>query len=239
VIPPYGHDADAVRRRAEELLNAPPYVDGPPGPVRRALTLLGDRVAAWLASAFANATFASLLPWILVVIGAIIVIVVVVRLTRGASLDRSVAQVPRVDRQRTAADWSGDADAAEADGRWRDAVRYRYLAVVTALHDQGHVEELPGRTVRELDREVAAQVPELAAAVARAGERFEEVVYGGRPAERGDLDAVRAALDAVTGARRAGGRGAGRGGSVHGDDGGPDDAAGADAGAAAASEIRS
>jgi hypothetical protein len=204
VIPPYGHDADAVRRRAEELLNAPPYVDGPPGPVRRVLAWLGDRVAAWLAGLFADATFATVLPWALVVVGAAIVVIVAIRLTRGATLDRSVAEVPRVDRHRTAADWAADADAAEAAGRLRDAIRYRYLAVVTALHDQDRIEELPGRTVRELDREVALRAPELAETVARAGSRFEEVVYGGRAARREDLEALRGTLDAVTGARRVG-----------------------------------
>ena len=205
MIPPFGHDPAAVRDRADELLNAPPYVDGPPGPVRRALGLLGDRVAAFLAELFADATFANLLPWILVVLGTIVVVIVVVRLTRGATLDRSVAEVPRVDRQRTAADWSTDADAAEADGQWRAAVRFRYLALVTALHDDGHVEELPGRTVRELDREVAAAAPALAEDVARAGIRFEEVVFGGRPAGRADADVIRAAVAAVTEASRRGG----------------------------------
>ncbi len=197
MIPPFGHDADEVRRRADDLLNAPPYVDGPPGPVRRFLTLLADRVATFLAEVFANATFARALPWILAVIGVVVITVVVVRLTRGATLDRAVAEVPRVDRQRSAADWTADADAAQAAGQWRDAVRYRYLALVTALHDDGHVEEVPGRTVRELDREVAGRVPPLAADVARAGARFEEVVFGGRPAERADAEVIRAAVDAV------------------------------------------
>jgi hypothetical protein len=220
VITPFGHDPDAVRRRADELLNAPPYVDGPPGPVRRALGLLGDRVAAFIAGLFADATFANVLPWVLVVIGVIVVVIVAVRLTRGATLDRAVAQVPRVDRQRTAADWSADADAAASDGQWRDAVRYRYLALVTALHDGGHVEELPGRTVRELDREVADRAPALAGVVTRAGERFEEVVFGGRPADRADAEVIRDAVDAVTRGGGAGRRGTpGEGGRDDGGDG--------------------
>ena len=50
---------------------------------------------------------------------------------------------------RTAAQWRAEAAAHDAAGRWREALRCRYRALVAELAGRGLVEEIPGRTSGE------------------------------------------------------------------------------------------
>lgn len=189
-IGPLGHDPSDVRARADELLSRAPFTDGGPGPVRRLLRYLGDAIAGFLGGLFDGVFGAGVLPWIAVALGITLVSWLVWRITRGLTADRSIAQVPAEVVSRSPADWHADADAAQARGELREALRCRYAALVATLLGGGLLEDVPGRTVRELDSELAWAVPGIADDVAAAGERFERVVYGHLEVTDQDLEVV-------------------------------------------------
>jgi hypothetical protein len=83
-------------------------------------------------------------------------------------------------RARSAAEWRAEAAAHEAAGRWRDALRARYRALVAELAGRGLVEEIPGRTSGEYRRMVDLSVPAGAGPFDEATSLFEETWYGDR-----------------------------------------------------------
>jgi hypothetical protein len=182
------HDPADVRERAADLLSRPPFTDQQPGPVGRLLGRVGDVIADLLARLLTTIGGGSTLGWVIVALGTAALVAVVWRVTRGTTPDGAVPVVPSAGR--TAAAWHAAADTAAARGDRREALRCRYAALVTSLVEAGLLDDVPGRTVRELDREVASAAPHLAAAVTAAGDRFERVVYGGAEATDDDLAVV-------------------------------------------------
>jgi hypothetical protein len=196
---PLGHDPGEVRSRAEDLLSRAPFTDHRPGPVRRLLRTLGDLVASFLGDVLDGVFATGLLPWVLVVLGIGVVSWLVWRITRGLAVDRSIAEVPAASVTRDAAAWHADADAAEARGDRREALRLRYAAMVASLLAEGTLEDVPGRTVHELDLEVARASPGIADQVAAAGERFDDAIYGRYEVTDDDLEVVALAARAAAG----------------------------------------
>jgi hypothetical protein len=206
---PLGHDPGEVRSRAEDLLSRAPFTDHGPGPIRRLLSYLGDQVAGFLGEVLDGVFGSGLLPWVLVVLGIAVVSWLVWRITRGLAVDRSIAEVPAASVTRDAAAWHADADEAEARGDRREALRLRYAAMVASLLAAGTLEDVPGRTVHELDVEVARTDPGIAERVAAAGERFDDAIYGRYEVTDDDLEVVARAARAAAGRseRRTVGRG--------------------------------
>jgi hypothetical protein len=198
---PLGHDAAEVRRRASELLSRPPYREGEEGPLGAAWRVAREWLAEQLATLLSVFGGDPLVAWLLVVLGVLLLGVVVWRGTRGLALDRAVDVPATGPAGRPAGAWHADADEHEAAGRWRDAVRCRYRALVGQLVESGVVEDVPGRTVGELDRELGMAAPALAEDVSRAGEVFAAIFYGRQPARAEDARTV-AAVAARAAARR-------------------------------------
>lgn len=197
-LPGLGHDPDAVRDAARDLLSRPPYRTEPRGLLAEVAAWLRDQVAAglgWLVDRLTGD--GSVVAWIVVVAAAALLAAAVWAWTRGLVVDRRAPSVPAPAPTRTAADWSEEAAGHAAAGRWREAVRARYAALVSLLAESGVVEDVPGRTVRELDRAVGSAAPVLEPAVQRAGRCFEEVWYGRAPTGPEDLAVVTAALRTV------------------------------------------
>lgn len=174
MLPSSAHDPADVRERAADLLSRPPFVDEQPGPVGRLLRWLGDLVADVLARLVATLGSGTLVSWVVVAVGTLLLVAVVWRLTRGMTADRTIPAVAPAPAGRTAADWQAASEAAEASGDHREALRCRYAALVTTLVEVGLLDDVPGRTV---------------------GERFERVVYGRRDVGADDLAVVAAAVD--------------------------------------------
>jgi hypothetical protein len=193
VAEPLGHDAADLRTRARELLSGPPYQPAEQGVVAR----LWERALRWVAEFLDSLVFAASevgwLGWSLVGLGVLVLGLLVWRLTRGTAIDRRVpAVVPDVGG-RSAADWHAEAARHEAAGELTLALRCRYAGIVADLVETGVLDDVPGRTVRELDEALAVAAPALVGRVTEAGGRFEAVVYGGRPATEDDLRVVAAA----------------------------------------------
>lgn len=195
-LPGLEHDPDRVRDTARELLSRPPYRDDA-GPVAQALRWLRRQVAEALSNFLSALELGSAGAWAVALLGLVLLAVAVWFWTRGLVVDRSVATVPAAEPAKTVAEWLADADQHARAQRWRDALRCRYGALVAALTAAGIVEDVPGRTVRELTAEVSAEVPSLAAVVGDVGARFEAVWYGNTPASDEDAEVALRAVEAV------------------------------------------
>jgi hypothetical protein len=126
-----------------------------------------------------------------VVVGAVVALVVVTVVRRGRSRvgRRPPVVVVRGDGpSRSPAEWRAEAAAHEAAGRWRDALRCRYRALVAELVGRGLVQEIPGRTSGEYRRDVSAVVPAASPAFDGATDLFEQAWYGDRASGREDQE---------------------------------------------------
>lgn len=94
------------------------------------------------------------------------------------------------------------ADRAAARGEHAEAVRERLRAVVRELEARGVVEPRPGRTADEVALEAGRALPGLAGALREGARAFDEVWYGGRPADASTY-ALLVALDERVVAARA------------------------------------
>lgn len=177
-------DRDEARRAAERELSRGIYHRDEPGLLERAL----DAVFDWIARQFDRVTAVTPggglgLVFLIALVAAVAALVV----WRTGPIRRGY-------RAGTAAvELSGDLDAAEhrrradahaAQGRYAEAVRERMRAVVRELETRGVLEPRPGRTADEVAREAGRLVPAVAGDLRTAARVFDEVWFGGRPADR-------------------------------------------------------
>lgn len=200
----FGHDPEAVRQLARDLLSESPFRDHQPSAteqlLERAGVFLGELLGRFLAAVSGDTTVA----WAIVIVGTVLLLAAVWRWTRGLRVSGGVeVEVPDL-RGRSSADWRQASEEAAAARDLERALRLRYLAIVAGLVERGVLQDLPGRTIRELDAELARVRPDLSAAVAAAGARVERVTYGGTPADPDDLEVADAALQRVTATRVVG-----------------------------------
>lgn len=173
--------------------------------VQKAIQWLLDRINDVLD----RATTTSPLGWfgLLGIVVLVVLIVVAVRRRTGA-LGRSTYDAAQFDvGDRSAADFRSAADAYAASGAWAEAVRARLRAVVRELEERGLVDARPGRTADEIARDGGTALPSVAADL-RAGARlFDDVWYGGRPADARSYEQL-VALDKAVSSAKPGGRAA-------------------------------
>jgi hypothetical protein len=104
---------------------------------------------------------------------------------------------PQIEEERTAAEWRTAAEAAEAEGRWKDAILLRYRELVAELVDQQVAEPVPGRTTGELRRDVAERAPSAADPFGEATLLFELPWYADVPTGPAESARFREAADRV------------------------------------------
>jgi hypothetical protein len=195
-LPVPEHDPDEVRSTADEVLDRPEFQRPGPTLLQRIRNWIVDRVERAFGSLLGRGQ-AQLLAWI-VLVGAVAVVVFgVIRFGRGMTPDATRREERRIERRRTPEEWRAQADAHARAGRWREAVRYRYRALVADLGARGLVDDVPGRTAGEYRREVAAAAPEVAPAFSEASDVFETAWYGRRPTDEGQDRRLRELSDAV------------------------------------------
>lgn len=119
-------------------------------------------------------------------------------------LDATVAE-RIVDHDRPPARWRRAAGEHRSAGRWRDAVRCEYRALVGDLARAGFVDEIPGRTSGEERRQVARLAPDVAARFDEAADVFDEAWFGDVVVTPDDDARFRRAAEAVL--AHVGGRG--------------------------------
>ena len=189
-LPPPDHDPERVRELADDILAHARYDAAEPSIPDRILEWLGDRLAD-LVEGLVGGDGGMIVAWVILLGAAAAVVYLLARYGRitlpGIGPDREPAVM--VELTRTAAEWRAEADRLEADGRWREALRCRYRALVADLVRRGTIPEQAGRTTGEYARDVLAGEPDAAPAFAAATELFEAVWYGG--ADAGPADAER------------------------------------------------
>lgn len=132
----------------------------------------------------------SLLLWVL--LGAAVVLLIVLLVRRaGTSTHHRHAEdddddgddvveerVVAIDRSREPRDWRAEADEHRRAGRFRDALRCRYRALVGDLARRGVIDEIPGRTTGEHRLQMREVRPGVAARFDEAAELFDGAWYG-------------------------------------------------------------
>jgi hypothetical protein len=160
-----------------------------PQPLKKPLEWLGDRIKPafnWIDDLGAGLPGGSLALWMMLA-GAI---VLAVGSITGTTIRRRALAI---ERARTAALPPADdphalermADRAERDGEFERAVRLRFRAGLLRLDRRHVLVYRPSLTTGEVARAIKAP------AFAAVGARFDEIAYGGRPAERADAEAAK------------------------------------------------
>ena len=117
----------------------------------------------------------------MVLLGAVVAIIwFASRWGRTVQVDRRVGVRVEEIHRRTPAEWRAEAEALEADGQWKLALRCRYRALVGDLIAAGLLEDVPGRTTGEYRRDVAVRAPDRSSAFDEATELFELAWYADR-----------------------------------------------------------
>jgi hypothetical protein len=97
------------------------------------------------------------------------------------------------------AEWRRRAASLAAEGRFPEALRCRYCALVGELAQRGLVDEVPGRTSGDYERLVRAVVPGAARQFAWATALFESCWYGQEPSGADDQVLFDEAAEVVLG----------------------------------------
>ena len=193
---------DAARRAVREELEDRRYSDAEPPLLTRIIGRILRELYELLGKAAEGAPGGRLGFLLLALLLVLFVTVVLVRL-RPLGRNGDGGALFSGGRSLTAAEHRQRAEQAAAAGQWAEAVRERLRAVVRELESRGVLEPRPGRTAGEVARDGGAVVPSIAADLRRGAQLFDEVWYGGRPADAGSYAAMVAVDTAVTSARLA------------------------------------
>jgi hypothetical protein len=178
------------RRRAAQVLEDRRFKGAElPRPFAKPIAWLGDRVEpilSWIDDRGADVPGGPLALWMalagLVLLAAGGVTTTSIR-RRALAIERErAAAVPEAENPNAL---ERAADRAERDGDWERAVRLRFRAGLLRLDRRHVLVYRPSLTTGEVARAIDAP------AFAEIGGRFDEIAYGGRPAEREDAEAAK------------------------------------------------
>jgi hypothetical protein len=193
---------DDARDAARDELSRSEYHRDDPSLPSRALDWFFDRLGDLLSRAGDNSPGGGigLVVILLVLIAAIVLLRIRLGPLRAA---RRRADLPLYGDQgpMSAARHRAAADAHAAEGRWDEAVRERFRAIVRALEERAVLDVRAGRTADEAAAEAGRALPDAAADLRTAAATFDDVHYGGRTADR-ELDRALRELDARCAAAR-------------------------------------
>jgi hypothetical protein len=135
----------------------------------------------------------SMLLWIVLIAAVIALLILVVRwlAAGGWSRDRRHRERPEsddldelelaavaVDRSREPVNWRTEADEHRREGRFREALRCRYRALVGDLARRGLIDEIPGRTTGEERAQLRVIRPVAGPTFDAAADLFDDAWYG-------------------------------------------------------------
>ena len=183
---PVDQDPDAVREEACRLVSKDSSVCSAPKPPTRS----GGRGGRGM-----DLSFVSLLLWILLfaaVAGLLYMLVRWVLSKQGGGARRRNAagdgddddddvlerDAVEVDRTREPTNWRWEAEQHRLGGRYRDALRCRYRALVGDLARRGLIDEIPGRTTGEERAQLRRVTPTASAPFNSAADLFDGAWYG-------------------------------------------------------------
>jgi hypothetical protein len=191
---------DEAREAAQHELSRRQYREAQPPWLERLLTWVLDKLDQLLSRASSSVPGGGWGLLVIVLLVVLLVAVVVVRL-RPSALRTRPQLLFETGAELSAARHRELAERAAARGDYAEAVRERLRAVVRELESRGVVEPRPGRTADEVAGEAGRVVPALAQPLSQGAQLFDEVWYGGRPADSSTY-AVLVALDERVGTAR-------------------------------------
>lgn len=100
------------------------------------------------------------------------------RATRSATEDEIELDRVAVDHTREPIDWRAEAEAHRRQGRYREALRCRYRALVGDLARRGLIDEIPGRTTGEERSQLQHVQPAAGRPFSDAADLFDGAWYG-------------------------------------------------------------
>jgi hypothetical protein len=182
--------ADEARRRAAAILEERRFNGSElPRPFEKPIEWLGDRiqpVVDWINNRGDASFGGSLVLWLLLSTAVLAAAGTVTGTTirrRALAIERRRSEaVPAAENP---AALERAADEAERDGDFERAVRLRFRAGLLRLDRRRVLTYRPSLTTGEIARAIHAP------AFADVGMRFDEIAYGGRPAERDDAESAR------------------------------------------------
>lgn len=177
-LPEPQQDPATSRAQANEILGRSEFRAPEPSVIDRARTWLSEALGRLLTSLFAGGV-GSALAWGILAVVVAGVIFLVTRVLRTVQHEpMRPGPTGPVEVRRSPVEWRHEAEACEARGEWKDALRCRFRALVGDLVARRVVRDLPGRTSGEYRADVAATLPAAAADFAAATELFEQAWYG-------------------------------------------------------------
>ncbi len=193
-LEPIDQDPDVVRDEACRLVSrdqsvcAPPDTRPPPSGSGSSGTSLD-----WL----------GMLLWLVLIAAVLAMLVYVVRYLIGRSgrgrqkpkreveeddLDQVEQAAVSIDRSREPTNWRAEADEHRRAGRYREALRCRYRALVGDLARRGLIDEIPGRTTGEERTQLRQVQPEAGSPFTSAADLFDGAWYGHHAVDADDDD---------------------------------------------------
>ncbi len=181
---PVDQDPDTIREVACRLIESQD-VCTPPGPP--------DTIAADPGSGGGVGSLLGLMLWVLLIAVVIALVYVGVRflMDRHAATSKqrggegpdnpdhdALIGTVIIDRSREPQGWRAEADEHRANGRYRDALRCRYRALVGDLARRGLLDEIPGRTTGEERRHLPTSAPTATPFFLEAADLFDDAWYG-------------------------------------------------------------
>lgn len=200
------HDPRTARRLADEVLAGDRFAEPERSFLGRAVDWVGDQLDRLfggdpdpLGTGGGGGGGSAWLTVVLLALAAIVVVVAVRAARRrwGPRRLHLPDDTPAVSvaGRRSADAWDDLAHRLEAEGRWNEALRARFAALVERLVRARVLDDVPGRTSGEYRGELAGALPDAAAPFDDAAGLFERAWYGGVPA--GPDEASRFADDAA------------------------------------------
>jgi uncharacterized protein DUF4129 len=186
----------ADRQRAATVLDERRFKGAQlPQPLKKPLEWLGDRIKPafdWINNSGGSFPGGSLALWLTLAVAIVLATGSITGTTirrRALAIERAeAAAVPPTDDPHAL---ERMADRAEKEGEFERAVRLRFRAGLLRLDRRHVLVYRPSLTTGEVARAIKAP------AFAEVGARFDEIAYGGRPAEREDAEAARQGWKAV------------------------------------------
>ncbi|QFZ76001.1 DUF4129 domain-containing protein [Streptomyces fagopyri] len=182
--PPVTIPRDPAREAARRELSKRMYHENEPSLVQRALNAFWHWVDK-LFGAASSATPGGTLGLLVIVLAVLAVVAALWwRLGTPHRTPTSAAALFD-DRPRSAAEHRAAAEAHAAQGHWNQAVQERMRAVVRSLEERALLDPRPGRTADEAAAEAGRTLPGHTDRLRAAARDFDDVTYGGRPADAG------------------------------------------------------
>jgi hypothetical protein len=192
---------EEIRRLADEILAQEQFRQPEPSLLERFQRWVEDLIGRIFEAAFSGST-GSIVGWVVLLAALALIVWFATRFGRTVQSDGRVGVTVEGVHRRTPAEWRAEAEAQEAAGEWKLALRSRYRALIGDLIAEGVLVEVAGRTTGEYRADVTRAAPGRARDFGAATELFESAWYGDRPTGPEENERFQALSRAVGGGVR-------------------------------------